>query len=246
MASLRAAVSLRGFNVSRLGATERPLLADICVGSSFLGTSLILRRGGRLLYGMRPSRAEGARRVVELTGIGGGMEPQDASLAAGVLREVREEIERPVLLLPCHETLVVRGPGQVKRVELRGAARPVAVVFRRYGTPPHQPWHTQNQGESCLAIFLAELQGKPRPAAELPALVRLSPQQVVATAREDVLLSDLLDAGAQLVERQTGSCDGREWVRLTDSQEALVLGLGAEALPFYQGLASAGTAPPRM
>ncbi len=223
--------------MGRTMVTEQPLLSDLIAGNPFVGTSLILRRGGRLLYGLRPPHAEGARRVVELTGIGGGMEPQDGSPAAAVLREVREEIACRVRLLPCHETLLVSGPGQVKRVRLRDAKRPAAVVFRGHGTPPHLPWHTQSRGESCLVVFLAELQGKPWPAAELPALVWLSPRQVVATAREDLLLSDLVDAGAQLVERQPGALSGHEWVRLTDSQEALVLGLGAKALPFYRELA---------
>lgn len=229
----------------RLGVIQRPLLADILGRGSFAGASLILRRDGRLLFGARSPRAEGTRQVIELTGIGGGLEPEDASPGACVLREVREEIQCPVRLLACRESLIVRGPGQVRRLDLQGAERPAAVVFRGYGTPPHQPWHPQNQGQSCLVIFLAEPKGTPWPAAELPALLWLLPQQVVATACEDMLLRDLLDAGAQLVERQPGSCDGQEWVRLTDSQEALVLGLGPEALPFYQGLASAGSALPR-
>ncbi|MFQ5341398.1 MAG: hypothetical protein ACE5F6_07605 [Anaerolineae bacterium] len=71
---------------------------------------------------------------------------------------------------------------------------------------------------------------------ELPALIWLTPQQVVDTARDDVLLCQLLDAGAELVEARPASMPHTAWVRLTDSQEALALALGYEALSFYRAL----------
>ena len=45
-------------------------LSDIVPEDMFVGTSLILRRGDRFLYGPRPLQEEGARQVIELTGIG--------------------------------------------------------------------------------------------------------------------------------------------------------------------------------
>lgn len=199
----------------------------------FVGTSLILWRNGRFLYGIRRPKVEGSRSILELTGIGGGLEPEDGSLSAGALREVGEEIGFPVRLLPSQQTLIVRGPGVVERVALDGEERPVAVVFRRYRTPPHLPWHERNQGEACLVVFLAELQGEPQPVGELPALIWLSSRQVIEAARRDVPLSELLRSGAALVEREPGCLPRDAWARLTDSQEALVLGLGQSALAFY-------------
>jgi hypothetical protein len=200
----------------------------------FVGTSLLLRRDGRFLYGVRPARAEGRRQVAELTGIGGALEEEDASLTDGVLREAVEETGCAVRLLPCSETVVVRAMERVEQVALQGEERPAAVVFRRYRTPPHQPWHEDGEGEGCLVVFLGELDGQPRPVMELPALVWLRPVQVVQTARQDVRLGRLLDSGAELIENEPGILARTTWVRLTDSQEALVLALGDDALPFYE------------
>jgi len=218
------------------GAEKLQTLHDLVPRDMFVGTSLILRQGGRLLYGVRPPRAEGACQVIELTGIGGGVEDEDESLTAGVLREAQEEIGCGVRLLPCRETLVVRGLDTIQRVALQGAERPAAVVFRRYRTPPHQPWHEDNQGEACLVVFLAELDGWPFPAMELPALIWLQPTHVVQTARRDVPLARLLDSGAELIECESAHLPETVWARLTDSQEALVLALGDDALSFYEAL----------
>ena len=206
----------------------------------FVGTSLILRESGRLLYGCRPPRAEGSRQIVELTGIGGGVEEEDESLAAGVLREAQEEMGCGVRLLPCRETVVVRGPNYVERVVLQGEEQPAAVVFRRFRTPPHQPWHDENAGEACLVVFLAELDGQPWPAMELPALIWLRPAHVVETARQDVPLRKLLDSGAELIEDDSDPLPEAAWVRLTDSQEAMALALGDDALTFYEVLTGQG------
>jgi 8-oxo-dGTP pyrophosphatase MutT (NUDIX family) len=225
--------------------TNLPYLSDIVPDdvrnpvSPFVGTSLILRQGDRFLYGLRPPRAEGSRQIVELTGIGGGLEDEDQSLMAGVLREAQEEIGCDVRLLPCPETIIVRSQDDVERVTLPGKERPAAVVFRYYRTPPHQPWHENNQGEACLVVFLAELDGQPRPAMELPALIWLKPVHVLETARRDVPLSKLLRSGAELVEGELGLMPEHSWVRMTDSQEALALALEDDGLSFYLSFCSA-------
>jgi 8-oxo-dGTP pyrophosphatase MutT (NUDIX family) len=214
---------------------DRLSLSDFVPDEVFVGTSLILHQDGRFLYGIRPPRTEGAHQVIELTGIGGGVEDKDASVTAGALREAQEEIGCDVRLLPCRETIVVRGLGQVERVVLQGQARPAAIVFRRYRTPPHQPWHKNNQGEGCLVVFVGELDGQPRPVMELPALIWLKPAQILETARRDILLDELLNAGAELVQGEEPMPE-RAWARLADSQEALVLALGDDALLFYEAL----------
>jgi 8-oxo-dGTP pyrophosphatase MutT (NUDIX family) len=219
-------------------AVSTPLsLADLIPAGLFLGTSLILRQAGRLLFGLRPPQAEGARQIVELTGIGGKVEHDDESLTAGVLREAREEIGCAVRIIPCDGTLVVRGLDHVERVRLAGDERPAAVVFRRFGTPPHAPWHADGRGEICVVVFLAELAGDPRPALELPALIWLRPAHVLQTARQDVPLHTLLDTGAKLMENDAQPLPRSAWARLTDSQEALALALGDDAIAFYEVLA---------
>ncbi len=215
--------------------TARPRkLADILPEGVFVGTSLILRRGGRFLYGVRAPYAQGARQVIELTGIGGALEGEDGSLTAGALREAREETGCGVRVLAARDTIVVRGEHDIERLQLSGDERPAAVVFRRYRTPPHQPWHEDHQGEACLVVFWGEIDGQPWPAMELPALIWLEPGQVVETARQDVPLSRLLESGAELIESTPGLVPRTVWARLTDSQEALVLALGDKAPVFYE------------
>ena len=71
---------------------------------------------------------------------------------------------------------------------------------------------------------------------ELPALIWLKPSQVVETARRDVLLRELLDSGAELVQGEGAKMPEMGWMRMTDSQEALALALGDDAQSFYEEL----------
>lgn len=216
---------------------EQPLrLEDLIPEGVFVGTSLILKEGERFLFGIRPAKVEGDRPILELTGIGGRLEQEDESYAAGVRREAQEEIGCDVVLVPCARTLVVSSQHQMEWVELQGPEQPAALVLRRHRTPPHQPWHAGNADLGYLVVYLATLAGSPRPVLELPWLAWLKPEQVLQTARKDVHLADLLETGAELVSGDTGPPPRDAWVRLTDSQEALGLALG-ECLPqFYRSL----------
>ncbi len=216
-------------------------LEELVPAGIFSGTSLILRHpdadsclARRLLFGLRPPLFEASRQILEATGIGGGLEHDDSSPVAGALREAREEIGCEVRLLDCGKTTVVYGLQRFEQVTLAAEVTPAAVVFRNHGTPPHQPWHHQNQGLVCVIVYLAELLGEPRPCGELPALLWLVPRLVVQLARRDMALAMLLKGNAELVEGQSSSLGGSALVRLTDSQEALVLALGEEAVAFYQ------------
>ena len=124
------------------------------------------------------------------------------------------------------QTLVVHHQNKVEQIIVAGDERPTAVVFRSYRTPPHQPWHQDNQGGACLIVFVAELVGKPRPALELPYLIWLQAEHIYETAVEDVRLARLLTNGADLIGGKQGVPSGSCFVRLTDSQEALAIALG--------------------
>ena len=216
-------------------APEKPCtLSSLLPAKTFIGTSSILRYGGRFLYGVRPPRREGSLVVIELTGIGGGLEVDDESVTEALLREVREEIGCSVRLVPCAETVVVHGPERTERTHLQGKELPAAVVLRGHRTPPQQPWHRESQGTSCIVVYLGEVEGRPRPSRELSAVIWLHPAHVVNTAREDVPLMTLLESGAELVEAKPGSLPRTGWVRLTDSQEALVLALRDDAFFYYE------------
>jgi hypothetical protein len=203
-------------------ATASPIslqkLLEINPDNLFVGTSLILRKGSRFLYGIRPRQQVENRQILELTGIGGGLEDEDKSLTS------------------CSTTLIVRNQNNVEQVRLEGDELPAAVVFRNYRTPPHQPWHKDNQGQACLIVFAAELVGQPWPAMELPHLIWLKPEHILETAKYDVPLSRLINTGAQLIKGDLEVPPGISWVRLTDSQEALAIALDTTLLSFYKSL----------
>lgn len=209
-------------------------LADLIPPDTFLGTSLILGGDDRFLYGMRPPVEVRGRSIVELTGIGGKIEPGDLTYTAGVLREAQEEIGCDVSIIDCQETLVVRGSDRIEPVVLVGGNRPAAVVTRRYGTPPHQPWDERGTGEVCVIVFAGALAGQPEPRAELPWLIWLRPEHILRTARADTLLEELLNDGAGLVLGREPLPEGTLWARMTDSQEALGIALGDRLPAFYR------------
>jgi len=211
-------------------------LSEIIPADIFVGTSLILRQGDRFLYGIRAARQAESGQILELTGIGGGLEDEDHSLSSGAIREAREEIGCRVNLIPSPTTFIVCGKDDVEQLMLMGDEQPAAVVFRKYRTPPHQPWHQDNQGEACLVVFMAEIDGQPWPSMELPHLIWLKPEQILETAREDVPLRKLLNSGAELIVGDLEAPPESYLVRLTDSQEAVALALGKSTLSFYSSL----------
>ena len=176
-------------------------LSDLISDDIFVGTSLILRRGDRFLYGIRSLKQTGDAQILELTGIGGGLEEKDDSYTAGVRREALEETGSDVIIVDCAATWVVRGRDQVEQISLSGDQRPAALVYRHHRTPPRQPWHPNNQGAAWLIVFLGELMDEPTPTMELPWLIWLSAGQVQQTAHDDVPLHDLLAGGAELITR---------------------------------------------
>ncbi|MFN2171327.1 MAG: CHAD domain-containing protein [Candidatus Promineifilaceae bacterium] len=216
------------------GAEAKMTLDEIIPPGIFIGTSMILRKDGRFLYGIRPVRENDGQQILELTGIGGGLEAYDQSYTAGAVREALEEIGCEVNLFPCPTTLIVRGQGDIEKVTVRGDEQPAAVVFRKHRTPPHQPWHLENQGEGCLLVFMAEIIGRPSPSPELPYLIWVKPEQILETGRGDVPLSKLLTDGAVMTGEALEMPADQYTVRLTDSQEAIVLALGPDALSFFQ------------
>jgi 8-oxo-dGTP pyrophosphatase MutT (NUDIX family) len=203
----------------------------------FIGTSLILPDQERFLFGVRRPKWFRNKAILEITGIGGGMEDRDASVLEGVQREAMEEIGAKVRLVPSEETLVVQSREKHTWVRPVGEVKPAAAVFRGYRTPAHRPWHPSQQGEAALLVFRASLIEPPTPAGELPALIWLSGQQILDTALQDVPLSALISGGALTSAREPEALPGEATLRMTDSQEAIAIALGQATLGFYSQFA---------
>lgn len=212
------------------------IIQDILPAGIFLGTSLILRNEGRFLFGVRPPKQIAGQTVLEITGIGGRLEPFDPNLSAGVMREACEEISSRINLLPCSRTVVVRGPSDIQEVRLEDKEQPAAIVFRAHRTPPHNPWHPDHQDTGCIIVFLAELLGLPTPSPEIPFLIWLSPQQIISAAKTDLPIGSYTSNGAKILVGPIQMPAPITITRLTDSQEALALALGKKAAIFYQSL----------
>jgi hypothetical protein len=215
-------------------------LSSLVPEDIFIGTSLVLYERDRFLFGIRPRKFDRGRAVFELTGIGGGIEEYDASYSAGARREALEEIRCPVTITPSEQTLVVRNVNDIEQVSISGDERPLAIVFRNHRTPAHRPWHPVNEGSACQIIFHGVILGQPVPTMELPYLIWIKPEQIRQTARRDLQIGDLLAKGGVLVASDYGTPPKDGWARLTDSQEALAIALGDEAIDFYSSLFEAG------
>jgi len=212
------------------------VLSDFLPPGLFLGASLILRQRDRFLFGIRPPKNINGVEVLEITGIGGRLEPFDSSLTACVEREAHEEIAAQINIVRCPLTLVVRGLADFQEFALQGDEQPAALVFRRHRTPPHQPWHIDHIDTGCIVVFLAELNGPATPSTEIPYLIWLTPDQILNTARTDLELEQLITQGAELVTYGTHALPTAAITRMTDSQEALSIALGERTPKFYKSM----------
>lgn len=215
------------------------VVADLLPTQTFIGVSLVIPQEGSFLFGIRPPKWIANQEILEITGIGGRLEKEDDSLTACAQREAYEEIAAPIRIIPAPRTLVVRGSHLIEEFTLQGPERPLALVFRGYRTPPHQPWHPQKLDSGCIVVFLAEVLDNPLPSEEIPYLAWLTARQIWQTARQDLSLRELIDDGARLLSNTANQPHRETTTRLTDSQEALALALGDQTIQFYQSLSIA-------
>ena len=219
--------------MDKLDFQKYPLSKFILPGL-FTGVSLILPISGKYLFGLRAPKHHNNQTILELTGIGGGIEQMDQSISHAAQRESAEEIGCQVELNSSHSTLIVYNQTKLEKVEIVGPERPAAIVYRNYRTPPHQPWYPEHSGLTCLVVFLAEIIGQPTPSGELPWLLCIDAPQIFETAHRDVPLTKLLNDDARLISTGGLRPPLHALVRLTDSQEALALALGEQFIDFYQ------------
>lgn len=212
-------------------------LADLTAPGAPRASSLLIAHDGRFLLGVRPPLAERGRILLRLTGIGGWAEG-DESFAATVEREAREETGSAVRLFDMRHTAIVRSPEDISVVARVGEPGPVAIVYRRLGAGPFDPWSERYDSIAPVAVFTGVLERPPSIAArhEHPFFMWVYPEQMIALSDSDEPLEFLLADGAEIQGRFEG--DRRlALVRLTDSIQALLAALGSRAFAFLNDVA---------
>ncbi|MDQ3548985.1 MAG: NUDIX domain-containing protein, partial [Chloroflexota bacterium] len=114
-------------------------LSELVQPGGARASSLLLSADGRFLLGIRPPVHERGRVLLRLTGIGGWAEGEE-SFAETAVRESVEETGSGVRLLDLDQTLLVHSPDDIQTTRVSRETAPAAVVYRRFGTAPFDPW----------------------------------------------------------------------------------------------------------
>lgn len=212
-------------------------LSEIVQPGAARASSLLLSDEGRFLLGIRPPVHERGRVLLRLTGIGGWAD-NDETFAATAVRESIEETGSSVHLLDLDQTLLVHSPEDIQVSTFSLDTCPAAVVYRRFGTAPFDPWSARYGSVAPVAVYVGVLEHPVRiqRPEELPLFMWVHPEQMIALADSDEPLDYLLADGAELFGPVT--FDIRQAiVRLTDSIQALLTALGPRAFVFLCDIA---------
>lgn len=218
-------------------------LAELVEPGTARASSLLIVGEGRFLLAVRPPVQLRDRVLLRLTGVGGWSEG-DETFATTAMRESIEETGIAVRLIDLDQTLVVRSPEEMDLLAISGEVAPAALVYRRFGTAPFDPWSATYRSVAPVAVYAGTLGERPRITAreEHPFFMWVYPEQMMLLADADEPLEYLLADGAELVgpvqiDRQHAI------VRLTDSIQALIIALGPRAYSFLAEIARL-TQPP--
>jgi len=218
-------------------------LSELVTPGTARAASLLLVERGRFLLAVRPPIFSDQRVLLRLTGVGGWAEGGE-TFSAAALRESVEETGSEVQLIEQDYTLIVNAPDDIDTIAITGEPGPAAIVFRRFGTTPFEPWSNEYQSVAPIAVYAATLEHDAQIVAreEHPLFMWVYPEQLISLAEADEPLEFLIADGAQIF----GEIDfdaGRTIVRLTDSIQALVTALGPRAFPLLTEIAQmSGTA----
>jgi len=166
-------------------------------------TGLILHWCERLLYALEPVhhwREDSDGLQARFVGIGGHLEPGE-TWAEAVQREAIEEAALSVSLCSPLQTYLLRDGGIVEDVtsvlEWPDPSRPLFIWSARFrfGRPPNE-----HERHFVNAVFEATARDGvlPRPAAEMPAILALSEDQLRQAATGTLSLGNLIGEGGML------------------------------------------------
>jgi len=218
-------------------AVDRTIATTFHGPLSGRGASLLVVEYGRFLMAARPPIVTPSRTLINLTGVGGWLEPGE-TFSGAAMRETTEETGVAVRLLNLHDTLIIHSPESIEDVCIVGELGPAAIVYCRMGTPPFEPWSDEYDAVVPVTVYAGALVGNPTVVApdEHPFFLWLYPEQLIALADGELPLAFLLSDGAKLVGAFDPG-DERVVVRLGDSIPALVSALGPMAFGFLGRIA---------
>lgn len=222
---------------SRRNIARHSSLAEIAPPQGTRAASLLLCSEGRFMLGVRTPLVSDGRVLLRLTGIGGWGEG-DETFEQTVHRESIEETGSDVRLINLRQTLVVRSPDDITLAGISRDVAPAAVVFRRFGAPPLDPWSSSYSSITPVAVYVGTLERAEaiRRPIELPLFFWLYPEQMTDLSMQDEPLEYLRMDGAELVGEPTFDTS-QAVVRLTDSIQALLTALGPRAYTFLADIA---------
>ncbi|HAX24439.1 MAG TPA: hypothetical protein DCX80_05315 [Chloroflexi bacterium] len=218
-------------------------LSEMVEPDTARASSLLLVDRGRFLLAGRPLIYSEQRVLLRLTGVGGWAEGSE-TFSAAALRESIEETGSAIRLIEQEYTLIVHSPDDIDTVAITDEPGPVALVYRRFGTTPFEPWSEEYQSVAPIAVYAATLDDTARIVArdEHPLFMWIYPEQLISLAEADEPLEFLVADGAQIFG-QLDFDTSRTIVRLTDSIQALVTALGPRSYGLLTEIAQmSGTA----
>ncbi len=154
------------------------------------GSSLLVVDDGRFLMAARPPIITPSRTLINLTGVGGWLEPGE-SFSGAAMRETTEETGVSVRLLDLHDTLIIHDPNTIEDVCIVGEVGPAAIVYCRMGTPPFDPWSEDYDAVVPVTVYAGVLSDRPAVVApdEHPFFLWLYPEQLIALADSELPLA---------------------------------------------------------
>ena len=166
-------------------------------GQRFAG--IVGLRRNKLLFSVPdPSYAqegENGARVLPLWGIGGMCDAGEAWLAAAQ-RHGEAETGCEVRLFSSRETYYLNVKSDIFAVDVEDVPAPALLYAAAY-RPPDNPY---GDLETVFGVeFFAHIRGTPRPGEDAAALIALGQPLLVAAARQQLTVDDLLQAGAELI-----------------------------------------------
>jgi len=110
-------------------------------------------------------------RVFISYGCVGGKVEEGESIMEAALREAHEEISTDVRIISSEKSYIIDLDLKVHLLKQEWSINPIAIYFVKYPGKPGDPSNTKQSFIGKVHVFLCELNGQPKPASEVPAIL---------------------------------------------------------------------------